>query len=57
MKNLARKAPVMNFWFIFSVFLLFCLRGSSTSSSSKPMSQSQITKGVDFESDEVIMKY
>lgn len=27
-------------------------RGSSTSSSSKPMSQSQITKGVDFESDE-----
>uniref|UniRef100_A0A4W2BZQ2 Double-strand break repair protein MRE11 n=1 Tax=Bos indicus x Bos taurus TaxID=30522 RepID=A0A4W2BZQ2_BOBOX len=30
-------------------------RGSSTSSSSKPMSQSQITKGVDFESDEVIM--
>uniref|UniRef100_A0A4W2HUW4 Double-strand break repair protein n=1 Tax=Bos indicus x Bos taurus TaxID=30522 RepID=A0A4W2HUW4_BOBOX len=28
-------------------------RGSSTSSSSKPMSQSQITKGVDFESDEV----
>ncbi|XP_040113745.1 double-strand break repair protein MRE11 isoform X1 [Oryx dammah] len=27
-------------------------RGSSTSSSSKPMSQSQIAKGVDFESDE-----
>ncbi|KAF4008801.1 hypothetical protein G4228_000203 [Cervus hanglu yarkandensis] len=27
-------------------------RGSSTSSSSKPMSQSQVAKGVDFESDE-----